>query len=220
MNSSEPIALFGGTFNPPHWGHIKPLQLAMEAIGLKKVGLMPCNIPPHKNPLTISNKHRLAMLNEVCKIDSRFYVETIELDSSAISFTVNTLKNIKQRSTENIFFIMGSDSFQSIQTWHKWQEIFKLCNIIVLNRDDRPLTKMPEVKHYISCGPHDEISLEDKAALAASNGHVVSCHFPIVAVSSTMVRDKLQRRSRLTLETGDLLPIEVLNYINQHRLYE
>ncbi|MFT5277039.1 MAG: nicotinate-nucleotide adenylyltransferase [Glaciecola sp.] len=220
MDSSEPIALFGGTFNPPHWGHIKPLQQAMKAVGLRKVGLMPCNIPPHKKALSISKEHRLAMLNEVCKIDRNFYIEPIELDSNDVSYTVNTLEKMKKISGKNIYFIMGTDSFQSIQTWYKWPDIFKLCNIIVLNRENQPLKKLQEVAHYISCGPHDAVSLADKEVLTASNGNVVSCHFPIVTVSSTIVRDKLQSGSRATLEAGNLLPIEVLNYINQHRLYE
>lgn len=220
MNSNKTISLFGGTFNPPHWGHIKPLQAAMLALDIESVGLMPCNIPPHKQIPKISNEHRLAMLSELCKIEPRFYIEPMELLSTDVSYTFNTLDKIRQQTSHPLYFIMGTDSFQNLQSWYKWQDILQLCNLIVLNRDNQPLKRLREVTQYISCGPHDAVSLADKEVLATKTGIVVSCHFPTVDISSTIVRDKLQKRDCEAFDTGKLLPIEVLNYIRQHQLYE
>ena len=220
MTSAQAITLFGGTFNPPHWGHIKPLKQAMQALDIKTVGLMPCNIPPHKSTLNISNEHRLAMLEIICKQDPSLYVESIELDNEDVSFTINTLLKLKKTHQQPLLFVMGSDSFQNLETWHRWREILQVCNIIVLNRDNRPLKKLQEVTQYISCGPHDAVSLADKQALTINNGIVVSCHFPTVAVSSTQIREKLEQQDYRDLDAGDILPLEVLNYIKQHQLYE
>ncbi len=220
MSSSQTITLFGGTFNPPHWGHIKPLKQAMQALDIEKAGLMPCNIPPHKRRLNISNQHRLAMLKIVCDQEPSLYIEDIELRSEEVSFTVTTLQKLKKKNPKSILFVMGEDSFQSFETWHKWQEILQLCNIIVLNRNNQPLKRLQEVTQYISCGPHDAVSLADKQLLSTKNGIVVSCHFPNVAVSSTLIRDKLEQKDYCDLEAGELLPLEVLKYIKQHHLYE
>jgi len=220
MMASQKITLFGGTFNPPHWGHVKPLKQAMQALDIEKVGLMPCNIPPHKTRLNISNHHRLAMLQILCELEPSLYIEDIELNSEEVSFTVSTLQKLKKKNPKSIFFVMGEDSFQSLETWHKWQEILQLCNIIVLNRNNQPLKRLQEVTQYISCGPHDAVSLADKQLLSTNNGIVVSCHFPNVAASSTLIRDKLEQKDYSYLETGELLPLEVLKYIKQHHLYE
>jgi nicotinate-nucleotide adenylyltransferase len=220
MSSVKAITLFGGTFNPPHWGHITPLKQAMRALDISNVGLMPCHIPPHKKLINIKTQHRLAMLEILCKQEPSFYIEDIELSCDDVSFTYHTLKKLKAIHQCPLIFVMGTDSFQSFQTWHKWQEILQLCNIIVLNRDDRPLNKLQEVTQYISCGPNDAVSLTDKEALAVKNGIVVSCHFPTLAVSSTMIREKLEQGDYPYLETGEYMPLEVLQYIKQHQLYE
>nr|WP_297348991.1 nicotinate (nicotinamide) nucleotide adenylyltransferase [uncultured Glaciecola sp.] len=220
MTNSQPITLFGGSFNPPHWGHIRPLKQAMQALDIVSVGLLPCNIPPHKQTLKTSNKHRLEMLKILCKLDSSLYVESMELNSNEVSYTVNTLKKLKQKNHQSIFFVMGSDSFQSLKTWYRWQEILQLCNIVVLNRNNQPLNKLKEVTQYISCGPHHAVSLADKQALTTNNGVVVSCHFPAVPVSSTLIREKLEKKDYQLLETGEILPLEVFRYIKQHQLYE
>jgi nicotinate-nucleotide adenylyltransferase len=220
MTNSQPITLFGGSFNPPHWGHVRPLKQAMQALDIVSVGLLPCNIPPHKQTLQTSNKHRLEMLKILCKLDPSLYVESMELNSNEVSYTVNTLKKLKQKNHQSNFFVMGSDSFQSLKTWYKWEEILQLCNIIVLNRNNQPLNKLKEVTQYISCGPHHAVSLADKQALATNNGVVVSCHFPTVPVSSTLIREKLEKKDYQQLETGEILPLEVFRYIKQHQLYE
>jgi len=220
MTNSQPITLFGGTFNPPHWGHVKPLKQAMHALDIVRVGLLPCNIPPHKETLKISNQHRLAMLEILCKLEPSLYIEGMELESKEVSFTVNTLKKLKQSNQQSTFFVMGSDSFQSLKTWYKWQEILQLCNIIVLNRNNQPLKRLKEVTQYISCGPDHAVSLADKQALSTNNGIVVSCYFPTVPVSSTLIREKLEKKDYQQLETGEILPLQVFRYIKQHQLYE
>jgi nicotinate-nucleotide adenylyltransferase len=220
MTNPQNITLFGGTFNPPHWGHIKPLKQAMQALDILNVGLLPCNIPPHKKALRISNQHRLAMLKIVCKLEPSLYVEHMELEKSEMSFTFNTLQTLKKNNQQTPYFVMGTDSFQSLETWHRWQEILQLCNIIVLNRNSQPLKRLPEVTQYISCGPHHAVSLTHKQALSTKSGIVVSCHFPSVAVSSTLIREKIEKKDYRQLETGEILPLEVFRYIKQHQLYE
>jgi|AntRauTorckE5430_2_1112549.scaffolds.fasta_scaffold14960_2 nicotinate (nicotinamide) nucleotide adenylyltransferase len=220
MTNPQNMTLFGGTFNPPHWGHIKPLKQAMQALDIIKVGLLPCHIPPHKKTLKISNRHRLAMLEIVCKLEPSMYVEHMELENNEMSFTFNTLQKLKQNKQQTPYFVMGTDSFQSLETWHRWQEILQLCNIIVLSRNNQPLKRLQEVTQYISCGPHHAVSLADKQALSTKSGIVVSCHFPSIAVSSSLIREKIENKDYQQLEMGEILPLEVFGYIKQHQLYE
>ncbi|MBF7072628.1 nicotinate (nicotinamide) nucleotide adenylyltransferase [Glaciecola sp. MH2013] len=221
MQSAQ--VLFGGTFNPPHLGHIQGLQWLMDALSIEHIGLMPCNIPPHKNTLSIANHHRLAMLEIVCELDTRFYVESIEMQRAEKSFTAQTLRELKQKSPRPIWLVMGTDSFNSIQSWHQWQSIFSLCNIIVLKRSQQPLIKIDEATHIyeLDTNTMGNKTVTDIEAVKQTHGVVIKAHCPIVNVSSTELRRQLSLNKNSKKQNPSLmLPQRVLNYIQENKLYE
>jgi nicotinate-nucleotide adenylyltransferase len=213
------LVLFGGTFNPPHYGHIEPLRWIMDKLNIARVGLMPCNIPPHKATLNVNNKHRLAMLNLVCEEEPRFYIEPIELNRATVSYTVDTLRELCFIEKRTIYLVMGTDSFNTIESWHEWRSLFSLCNFIVLKRSEQPLIKLQEVTGYIELTSSDDDG--DLHLNTTHLGYVISTQCPITEVSSTYLREQLAKieigKSQNQLK---LLPQRVVNYVKEHSLYK
>ncbi len=128
-------AIFGGTFDPPHLGHLKPLQQTLDLLGIHNIGLMPANQPALKSNTT-PIQHRLNMTQLLCDLDIRFTVDTTEIDRGGKTYTVDTLSYLKQQhKSRTLVFIMGLDSIKSISKWYKWQDLFKYAHLVVMCRD-------------------------------------------------------------------------------------
>lgn len=131
---NKTIAIFGGTFDPPHIGHILPLQETADKLRLTNIRLMPANIPALKQGVTAGH-HRLEMTKLLCDIDPRFSIDLTEFEISDTSYTVNTLKHIKKAQPEqSIAFIVGLDSLLSLRKWHQWEALFDYCHLVVMLR--------------------------------------------------------------------------------------
>jgi len=134
QSSDDINAIFGGTFDPPHNGHLLPLQQAADILQLTHISLMPAKVPALKKGVS-EGHHRIAMTRLLCEIDSRFSVNLSEFERDGISYTVDTLKHIKnKRPKQTIIFIIGLDSLRSLQKWHKWKTLFDYCHLVVMLR--------------------------------------------------------------------------------------
>lgn len=129
------IGIMGGTFNPPHLGHKNIIIEAYKSLNLDMVYVIPNNIPSHKvmpkNSPTPQN--RLEMCEIMCKSLDFTKVLDIEIVQGGTSYTIDTLRKLENQDDE-LFLIIGSDSFFSIEKWFEYQEIFKLCSIVVFKR--------------------------------------------------------------------------------------
>ncbi|WP_144213150.1 nicotinate-nucleotide adenylyltransferase [Shewanella donghaensis] len=129
------IGILGGTFDPIHYGHIKPAIEVKQQLGLDQIWLMPNHIPPHKESTRVSSKHRLAMATMVCQQYADFDVCDIEVNRDTPSYTAKTLELLTERYPEHQFyFIMGTDSFLQLASWHQWQKLFELCHLVICRR--------------------------------------------------------------------------------------
>jgi nicotinate-nucleotide adenylyltransferase len=130
------IGLFGGTFNPPHVGHLRLATVAADAAALDMVILMPANVPPHKQaPDLASGEDRLALCRATFR-DPRFIVSDMELRRKGKSYTVDTLRALQDcYPADRLFLIIGSDMLLSFDRWFCWQEILSLCSLLVLSRE-------------------------------------------------------------------------------------
>jgi|GEM_PF-1478870 len=165
--------IFGGTFDPPHFGHIIPLRSAASILKLPNIELMPSKIPAHKTQPIASVQQRLKMLELVQKQYPEFVVQAFELKlEHEATYTVDTLTALKQHSANtNIVFIMGSDSWINFKTWHRYSEILNLCHIIVLSRPVKRIilpTQSSATSDNIDDNQH--LSLSKQLALAKSLG--------------------------------------------------
>lgn len=144
------LGLFGGTFNPIHLAHLRIAEEAREAAGLDQVLFIPAADPPHK-PLAgdVAFVLRYQMVEQAIADHSGFGISDIEARRGGKSYTVETLTQLRQeRPEDHLHFIIGSDSYLELGFWHRYQELFSLASLIVVERPDRllnnPLQQLPE----------------------------------------------------------------------------
>lgn len=196
MDKSGPkkrIGIFGGTFNPVHFGHLAIAAAALEQAGLDQIIFIPAHVPPHKDQENIiDSKLRYEMIILAIK-NKGFSVSDIEIRKKEISYSIETLKIIKDKYPDaDLFFIIGSDSVPELKTWRRIDELFKLCCFIVAKRPD-----------------HENF---DKADLPPG-AIVLKGIYP--DISSTDIR----RRIKQGLSLQQLVPQPVEQFIRQHKLY-
>lgn len=185
------IALFGGTFDPVHNAHLAVARGARDHFGLDQVLLIPAAVPPHKQDrLGESWQHRWRMVAIACA--GEFALEASDLESAPEkSYSINTIHHVKQRLQpgDQLFFIIGSDAFSEIHTWHRWLEVISAVEFIVVTR------------------PGHDYVIPEGARVRRLDG----IHLP---VSSSVIREKLAK-----CEPPVELPAPVFEYIREHQLY-
>jgi nicotinate-nucleotide adenylyltransferase len=132
----ERTCLFGGTFDPVHKAHVRIAQEALAALQLDRVVFVPAGNPPHKDPASLAGfDDRLRMVELACKGIPHFQVSRMEAGSKR-SYTVDTVARFAKSlgPQDRLFFLIGSDAFDEIESWHKWQELVRLTEFIVVAR--------------------------------------------------------------------------------------
>ena len=204
------IGLFGGTFDPVHFGHLRPAVEIAELYDLQTLLLMPNHRPAHRGPTGASSEQRIAMLSMAIKDASRLAVDSREALRDEPTYTFDTLSQIKQEQPDTtILFFLGMDSFASFDTWHNWEGILELANLVVLNRPGAAHTPFSQdlfQRQQASCG---------KEIVNGHTGVVQSCDVTQLAISATDVR----RRIANHLSVRFLLPEAVSEYIDVNNLY-
>lgn len=130
------IGVYGGTFDPVHYGHLRTALEVHERLNLEQLRLVPCKSPLHRDEPLASAKHRLKMLQLAVKDEPKLMIDTCELDRSGPSFMVDTLTKIRSEVGENssIALIVGLDAFLSLPRWSRWEQLFKLAHLVVMTR--------------------------------------------------------------------------------------
>ena len=220
MQLAPPLGIFGGTFDPIHDGHIFPVLEAAEKTNIKKVALMPCYIPSHKNPANASSAHRLKMVELVCAEHALFYPDSRDINREKPTFSLDSLTEIRQEMpTTPLCFFIGTDSLQNLFSWHQWSTLFSLCHFVVCARkgdavqdlksdSDGFLQLQALLNKRQTFNP---IDLHNSLA-----GHIYVANTQSLTVSSSNIRQQLANN-----EAGDaLMPPKILDYIQQHKLYQ
>lgn len=205
------IALFGGSFNPIHLGHLRAAEEDREAMHLDLVYFVPAASPPHKPPLGLAPaEHRLQMVRLATKGNRYFMVSDVEVRRSGSSFTIDTVRYFRStmRSQPELFLIMGSDQFAELDTWKEADEIVRLCNLVVHTRLWETAEPGPPVAILNRFG-----YISDDGFYVHPSGHtlnlVSTTFFPI---SATLIRRKLAHRESIRY----LVPTDVGDYIERH----
>lgn len=194
------IALFGGSFNPIHNGHLHLAQTVHQQCGLDRMLLMPSGTAPHKSSDAYAPAaDRLAM----CRLAAEPYpwleVSDYELTKPGKSYTVETLRYLHSRFPEDTLFLLtGSDMLLSFDSWYCWQEILTLAGLLCVSRGTEP-----------------EDVLRQKAAELSSYGQVTVVHAKPLPMSSSQIRHKIE----LCRKFSCYLPENVVQYIMLHGLY-
>ncbi len=213
---SEPLGLFGGTFDPVHFGH---LRLAEEAIGQLELGgvrWIPAGRPAHRGQPQVAPAQRLAMIRLATAGNSRFSVDAAEVEAAAPSYTVPTLERLRRElgPERPLVLLLGADAFAGLESWHRWRELFALAHVAVSHRPGFPVAAAalpPTLAGELAArGQVDSAVLR-----AAPAGRIVTFAMTQLAISATQIR-QLQAAGR---SARYLLPDDVLDYIRTHSLY-
>jgi len=144
------LGLFGGTFDPPHIGHLIVAQDAMASLGLDRVLFIPAAVPPHKlDKVVTPAAERLAMLAAAIEGDIRFGIDTVELDRTGPSYTVDTVEALsRQYGNDELYLLLGADQFAEFRTWREPERVAELVNIVVLSREGAPAASAAELEAF------------------------------------------------------------------------
>jgi len=209
--------IFGGTFNPVHWGHVKTALEIKQTAGFDRMLLVPCGIPPHRERPEVSADSRLAMLRLAISDYPELEIDDRELSREGPSYSVDTLQALHDEMPgKSLAMCIGADAFLGLHTWHRWQDIFELSHIVVAHRpgwslgekkDDLPSPLRAEMsKRYVK----DIMALNSKTA-----GLIIELDVEAIDISSSSIREKLHKNESIT----GLVPDNVEQYIDKHELY-
>jgi nicotinate-nucleotide adenylyltransferase len=131
----SPIGVFGGTFDPIHYGHLRTAFEMLQALAFAEVRLIPCGDPPHRGVTFASAELRLRMLNAAARNLEGFVVDDRELRRDGPSYTFDTLVSLREEFPDtSLGLIVGMDAFLGLQSWHRWDEILEIAHIVVAHR--------------------------------------------------------------------------------------
>ena len=211
------MAIFGGTFDPVHNGHIEAARKVCGLFALDELIFVPACVPPHKRNAGITSAfHRFAMLALATNDEPRWRVSTIELDEPERPYAVETVERIKARAGGGcrLFFLMGADSWAEITTWREWQRLLGICDQIVVTRPGYDLKVEPsKVVDVRGLGPE-----EIKVALdATGEPRAFLTDAVMVDIAATEIRAAARTGSPEGLK--EMVPATVAGYIEKYWLY-
>jgi nicotinate-nucleotide adenylyltransferase len=194
------VGVLGGTFNPPHIGHLICAQEAWLQLELDQVLLIPAARPPHKQVEEEPGaEHRLELCRRAVQGDPQLEVSPVEMDRPGLSYTVDTLELLHSRAPDNeLFLIVGGDVAAGLPGWHEPERVLSLARLAVAKRPGTPRD-----------------AVDDALASLNGGGRADFFRMPRVGISSTLVR----RRVRCGEPIRYLVPDAVAEYIEEHRLY-
>lgn len=201
---SQKVGLYGGSFDPIHFGHLGPVRQAREALGLDRVLYLPTARPPHKARRLAPAWARYAMVELALLREEGMYASDFEMRREGPSYTVDTVDHFRRRLPETrLVLIVGGDSFAALPTWRDWRRILEGVEIAILTR--------PGWRPKPGKG---ELAPELRRALSTGRAQPVA-NAP-VEVSSTEVRRAIAAGAS---NLQDLVPPLVLDYVAKYRLY-
>ena len=212
MNSSRAIGIFGGTFDPVHYGHLRAATEASELLPLDRFHLLPAGSPPHRSVTFASAEHRLAMLALATEDYPELFVDDREVRRKGYSYMVDTLAEIRNETgNAPLVLMVGQDAVNKLDSWYEWQRLFDLAHLVVMRR--------PKSRHEYSGELFEELQprlIDDPGLLT---GKPAGCVLPLevtqLEISSTGIRELIasQRSPRF------LMPESVIHYMEKHGLY-
>jgi nicotinate-nucleotide adenylyltransferase len=187
------IGLFGGTFNPPHIGHLIIAQEALKQLKLDEVWWMPASNPPHKKKVEdVSDRHRIEMVKKTIGNNNQFSLSLLEFERSGPSYTIDTIRLLKEKFPNKEFtFIMGGDMVHSLGSWHQIDKLKDLVQFAGVGREGFPVDE-----HW-------------------ERYNVKLVEIPNIGISSTFIRLRAKENGNIRYFVAD----DVWKYIKEHLLY-
>ncbi len=210
----KPIGVFGGVFDPVHYGHLALAREAADRLDLAEVRFVPANVPPHRGQPHVSAEQRVQMLKLAISGNPCFVLDQREILREGTSYTVDSLNAIRAEvgGKRPLCLLMGADAFAGLASWHRWNKLFELAHIVVAQRPGF------DPRHLQSPLMEEFTKRSAKSPLAAINkpcGAIIILEITPVDISASMIRERLAGGK----SARDLLPPLVLDYIQAQGLY-
>ncbi len=207
------LGIFGGTFDPVHFGHITLVSALLQKFDFEEIRFLPCREPPHKQATHAGAQHRLHMLNLIAGSTPGLVVDDRELRRPGPSYTVDTLREIRGEAGTDcaLVLILGLDAFLQFCTWHEYDQILSICHIMLLRRPGYALEDTGCERELLSQHGTNEISVLHQAPC----GNIFFSAEKEIEISSAAIRQCIAGGG----QPRYLLPGTVWNYIRSHGLY-
>ena len=209
------VGIFGGTFDPVHFGHLRVALELQEGLDLERVLMIPAAHPPHRDTPSVSGEHRLRMLEHALTGQSLLVADRRELDRPGPSRTVDTLRSLRAEvgDASPLCLLLGLDAFLDLATWYQWEDIPQLAHIVVAHR---PGWAVDEASNNDALEPLRRNEVTTPQALHTRPAGLLYHHqVTSLAISATLIRASIYGGG----SAAYLVPAEVWRYIQLHNLY-
>jgi len=212
------VGIFGGTFDPIHYGHLRIAEELVETINLHEMRFIPAGVPHLRPPPIASSHHRTSMVEIAIQNNARFVLDEREIHRPGTSYSIDSIRELRQERGENVTLclIMGADAFMKLANWHEWHDLFGLCHIIIADRPGHELAtrldSLPQALRGESTQrwTHNLADLESQPC-----GLIYIAPTTLLDVSATVIRTLISNNRSARY----LLPDTVLDYIETNHLY-
>jgi nicotinate-nucleotide adenylyltransferase len=208
------ILIYGGTFDPPHLGHLNTAQAAQVKFHFERFVFLPCKTPLLKEAASASSAQRMEMLKLAIQDHPEFTIDSREITRSTPSYMVETLESFRQELGEKtaITLCLGMDAFLELPKWHDWERILALGNLLVLKR---PKTNEQDLSETLKTLLSKHEVFDKRTVLNQSHGAIYRFDAGQYTISSTLLRKQIQAGQNIEA----YLPPRVYQYIKSRALY-
>lgn len=205
------IGILGGTFDPVHFGHLRPAIEVLQQLKLDHIRLIPNNTPPHRPAPVASAQQRMLMLHLAVKNSEHFVVDDRELQRDGASYSFDTLNSLREEFQANpLYLLLGTDAFLGIESWYNWQQLLEFAHIVIMQRPHEVLSLDSNLADWY----HTHLATESDAGLLA--GKIWPVDVTQLAISATEIRKQYGSGQSIQF----LLPDSVIQVIEQLGLYK
>jgi len=220
MMALQRAAIYGGTFDPVHKGHIEVARRVLQLFELDEVLFVPACVPPHKTVIS-SAFHRFAMLALATEQDALLRISTLELDEPERPYAVDTVERMQTEigADRRLFFLIGADSWSEITTWHEWQRLLRMCDLIVVTRPGYELSGNIPNRAAQVVDVRGMSQREISEVVGGDSGpRTFLTDAAKIDVSATAIRAAASAGESERLR--QMVPASVANYIEKYELYK
>ena len=185
----EPLALFGGTFDPVHYGHLRCADDARQKLNLKKLVLVPSGTPPHRPAAQATTAQRLEMLGLACREFPHLTVDARETRRDGPSYMVDTLQDLRAEFPHRpLLLLIGQDAANHLDTWFDWEQLFVLAHIVIMTRPDSTSQYSQSLAEQI----HPRLCPETQDLHSNQAGRVLQLQVSPIDVSATNIKQTIR----------------------------
>lgn len=212
------IVIFGGSFDPPHLGHLQTAQLIQQKFHSDQFIFLPCKNSVLKTIQPAPAEHRLNMLNlaiQTLPHNHKYSIDAREINRSSPSYMIETLKSFRQEWGNQISLILliGWDAFLTLPQWHQCENLLNYCHIVVMHRETHPNGPLNQLPYY------QHLTQDISKILNTPSGYIHIVNAGHYSISSTWIRDQIKQHQSVQKSVQNHLPNCVYEYIIKNRLY-